>query len=120
MYAKRIADQLAEVHRVFFDAMIATLYVRRANRVVDGSLHATLDIANVEVHESYRRMGLFSRMLIECEEAARMLELDGVYVENICNPILHDMLGKRGYRVVPERAPADLCMFKPLTPHDLD
>ncbi|WP_423396055.1 hypothetical protein [Burkholderia sp. LMG 21824] len=118
MIAARIADALHGTNRAFIDCTIATVYVRCAARFFDGEPFMTLDIANVEVHERYRQHGIFSVLVEECERAALMLGRQGVFVENVLNPIVFEALKRRGYLHVADRAP-DVCMFKRLNSRDI-
>ncbi|WP_423380509.1 hypothetical protein [Burkholderia sp. LMG 32019] len=86
--------------------------------LTESRAYTTLDIADVDVHEPYRKHGLFSALLIECEVAARLLDRGAVYVECISNQIVIDALSRRGYVLVQNTAP-DVHMFKPVKHRDI-
>jgi GNAT superfamily N-acetyltransferase len=76
------------------------VYLRKARHFVgvdEASPDDTLDIANVNVLEEWRRRGRFSTFLRAAENVSFSLGLT-VFVENVINPVLAAMLERRGYR----------------------
>lgn len=118
MIADRIADELLTNTRTRIDTLTMTVYLRKAHRMLNSRPYATLDLADVEVQPEYRRRGLFSSLMVGCEVAAGLLNLEAVYVECIHNSIVADALTRRGYVLVEECGP-DVHMFKPLKPRDI-
>lgn len=77
-------------------------YCRKSRRLIG----PMLDIASVDVSDQGK--GYFRIFLGQAELVAAQRKL-GVYVENALNPILHEMLERRGYR---ETKHAPLCFYK--------
>lgn len=68
-------------------------------------------LANVTVKEDLQGQGLLSALLDQLEHPSSGLEAPCVVLEQVMNPRLVEMLGRRGYR---ERAPGELAptLFK--------
>lgn len=75
------------------------IYVRQANRILDGVRRATLDIGSVEVPEEHQQKGVFTQWLGLAERVAKKAGR-AVYVENVLNADLARFLAKRGYQKV--------------------
>jgi hypothetical protein len=89
----------------------ASLYLRKANRVIAGEKVKTLDLATVEVQEEHQGKGVFKGLLKSLEKKVVSGDFDGLYVENILEPRLSSYLKSKGYALVggDEIAP---CLFK--------
>lgn len=94
----QIPDYLPRFNgQVFQDHIMA--YIRQTSRYLDGEMIPTLELANVEVDENARGRGVMTRFLFEFENLA--FERQRVpYVENIHNPILFNILTRRGYKIL--------------------
>lgn len=79
-------------------------YCRNSNRLIG----RMIDIATVDVSESDQNKGYFRAFLDEAERVAA-IHKRGIYIENALNPILHEMLERRGYR---EAKAAPMCFYK--------
>lgn len=90
------------------------LYIRKSERLIAGATYNMLDLATVERDsiptvddfiklteklppEQRRPRGRFRELMQTLEQAARANGLDGVYVENIINKFLPDVLESYGY-----------------------
>ena len=112
MTANDICRALPVLGRAWFDIDgCGAVYLRRASiRVIDGIPRTALDIANIEIHESSRRRGLFSQTVATVELAAVRMGVDCVFVENIFNPIVEQALWRRGYTLYNHYG--DRCAYK--------
>lgn len=72
------------------------VYVRKGYHCIDGVGRHTLDIANVEVQERKRGKGIFTAWLKHAEKCAEGA-FEGVFVENLLNMRLLELLLARGY-----------------------
>ena len=73
------------------------VYVRKSIRLIDNIQRDCLDIGSVEVEPHKRNKGVFSKFLLKFEKTAKQLNRV-VYVENVLNPRLEEMLERREYR----------------------
>lgn len=80
------------------DGPIIRGYFRVANRLIDGKLAKTFDIARIEVDEKHQGKGHFSSFLDKVEKIGKESGLS-IYVESIMNPDLVKMLEARGYAI---------------------
>lgn len=95
-----ITRALSRLDRAWFDLDgMGGAYIRHSMRCIDGIPVYALDLANVEIIESYRRQGIFSELVASVTIAARRLHKGCVYVEAIHNPIVTNALVKRGFRL---------------------
>jgi GNAT superfamily N-acetyltransferase len=89
----------------------ASLYLRKAHRLIDGRMQFTLDLATVEVSEECQGTGVFTRLLDLLEKHTVDGSFDALYVENILEPRLVPFLERRGYQRTPESGLIP-CLFK--------
>lgn len=68
------------------------VYIRRANRYIDGKMVTSFDVANIEVRK--QRKGSFTKFLDYFEQN---IGTDIIYVESVLNPVLYPYLERRGY-----------------------
>lgn len=87
------------------------VYVRKSSRVLSGQLIQCFDIGSVEVDEGYRNKGVFRVFLKRFEQIAAR-EGKHVFVENALNPLLADMLRRRGYQTTLDAIHCE-CFFLP-------
>lgn len=71
-------------------------YLRVTERVLQGEVKPSIDIASIEVTESQQRKGVFSLFLKHIESCADATGRT-VYIESILNPDLSAHLKRRGY-----------------------
>lgn len=70
------------------------IYIRSSWRVIEGTITNTIDLAVVEVEESHRGRGVFSRFLVQLIEAHPERV---IWVESVLNPRLSVFLLARGF-----------------------
>lgn len=85
------------------------VYVRKGSHLIDGELVKTIDIANIQSAPEYQHNGYF-RSFMRHVESYKV----PVYVENIHNPLLTDILVRNGYRVIDPEALLT-CVIKTIT-----
>lgn len=73
------------------------VYVRRGHHLIEGSIHAVLDIASCVVNEKKQKRGIFTSFVEDAEKQALNANLDGIFAESILNPVLEPFFEKRGY-----------------------
>lgn len=71
------------------------VYVRKGIRYIEGQMLNTVDVANIESPPKYKGKGFFKQFMLKVESLGRP-----IFVENIHNPNLFDMLKKHGYQEV--------------------
>lgn len=87
------------------------VYIRRSNRLINDKIMSCLDLANVEVDENYRGIGIFTKFLDDFEfNAIQMKRV--VYVESIPNLRLYNYLLRRGYKLTKLSNPLSPCVYK--------
>lgn len=75
---------------------ILEVYVRKSIRFFDNQKLTTFDIANIHsINPQYKGKGYFKSFMKKVESIGRP-----VYVENIQNPYLVEMLEKNGYEIL--------------------
>lgn len=79
-----------------------TLYARKSSRLWQGAVLPCLDVATVELHPALRGLGVGKRVFDRIEALARAYRRC-VYVENVLNPVLEQLLLKRGIYASYER-----------------
>lgn len=75
------------------------VYVRKGNHYIENKIEKCLDIANVEVTEEYRGLGIFQAVLERI-----LIEFKGeiIYVESILNEDLIPFLKRYNFKIVNE------------------
>jgi GNAT superfamily N-acetyltransferase len=86
-----------------------SVYVRKAEHIVEGKLGSCFDIANIEVKERQRGKGLFTEWLAGVESEVAAVGIDYVYHENTFNERLFSFLLKHGYTEISSNPP---CSYK--------
>lgn len=81
------------------DEFHVLIYIRLTDRMLDGKITKTIDLANIEVDFRYQSQGFFTAFLDEVEKMAQEFSR-AIYVESILRQFLFDFLIKRGYRVM--------------------
>jgi GNAT superfamily N-acetyltransferase len=96
-HTAEVVETLTRYRRAWFSLDgHGAIYLRLGTRAHFGK---TLDAASIEVIERYRRGGVFSEALKQCEHVARELGCAVVFAECIHNPVVVDALMRRGYWV---------------------
>lgn len=93
----------------------AKIYVKRGFVMIDGQRKRALirgktdnlkRLNNIEINPKHKRTGLYREIDDMMTEAARKYGFDGVYVENVLNDFLPEVLERYGYtRIDPEWGP---------------
>lgn len=97
------------------------LYVRKSHRTINGEEINAFDIANMKnvrrpqnfnFKAKHSRTGLFKEFIAE---ASPMLpQFDGIYIENVLNEFLPDVLLRYGFTQIPLSDPTLKCFWKSL------
>lgn len=100
-------------------------YVRKGPRYIGGErFDKVLDLANTKLKSSRLQMkmhkagvqmantGAYREFDAHMVELAKQYGYDGIYVENVLNPDLHEVLIRYGYTLVPNTEPKSY--WKPL------
>ncbi len=98
----------------------ASIYVKRGWAMIDGERKKALirgktdnskRRSNIEINPKHKRTGLYREIDDMFVEAARKYGFDGVYVENVLNDFLPEVLVRYGYtRIDSEYGPP--CFWK--------
>lgn len=74
------------------------VYIRKANRYIEGRMVKTLDLANIQVEEKKRSQGYFRAFIANVELLNRSdWGVEYIYVESILEPRLIPFLSANGY-----------------------
>jgi len=84
------------------------VYVRKAIRYLDESKVTVLDIANIIVEEKDQGSGLFTNLI---REAERLNPWQGMFIENVLNPILEEWCIRHNWKLHPLYGPPP-CYYK--------
>jgi hypothetical protein len=82
----------------YFKEYHLNIYIRITNRYINGKFVNIIDLSTIEIEESFRNKGYFTKFLIYVELIATEYNRL-IYVESILNSILMDFLLNRGYLV---------------------
>lgn len=79
------------------DAGYSTVYLRKAQRLIDGKMVSSIDVATINLDPDYQGRGILTALLGFLEE----YEYDIIYVESILHSWLAEYLEQRlGYTVI--------------------
>ncbi len=100
---------MEHVHNLYINYKTIECYMRKGRIAVDNEIVNALTIArikntrranNVEINPRHRRTGLFAEFESLVRKMAVENDYDGVYIEEVLNPFLPDVLVRYGYRRV--------------------
>ena len=70
------------------------MYVRKSQRYFNSQILPFIDIASIEIGESYQGQGLFPMIL---DKILQFFESENIFVESILNPKLEKILKDKGF-----------------------
>lgn len=82
---------------IYLPEYYLNLYYRITQRLIEGQMRNTIDLATIEIVEEFRGEGYFSSFLDKIEKLADKYSRV-VFVESILNDNLYSFLCRRGYR----------------------
>jgi hypothetical protein len=90
------------------------IYLRKSIRVLDGERRdKVLDLANVTVPERFRRIGLFSGILLDTMDQAKSVGYEYMYIENVMHEWFAEHFRKGGWTQEPTPVGASLGLYLP-------
>ena len=86
---------------------VCAIYVRKANHMINGTMHQTFDIANISVDESMRGQGIGMSII---DAITNTVPYSTIFIESLLNESFHQRLLKDGWLPVTNSCPP--CVFK--------